>query len=259
MFEERNEKETLSKTGKTLQLMKLYGVTLDLDGVKVSTSYGAVKKYNLDFGLKYGLIKSVRDLRGYYTMSEWLVQIGKKHPGTIEDPMQTAIDIWNDGDNLRNAPTELGVVPLINLFNNHYVDWKDLTARPGDKRIDTEIWLEKKLKVEKEEVKKKLNIQEGLDIQSNYKRNRAREIGMLFHFEDSVNHAENIAELGVITGLVIQPWNEGYVPANHLIIKPYKYEGRPEIIRTFLSICDFVNENEDVVKKLVSSHNVVSS
>ena len=249
------ELEPQTKTARTLWLMKNYGVSFDLDGVIAYTSQGSIKRYNGKWGLKYGLLKSTQDLNHYFAMTDWLTEIKSKYPDAIDDPMQEAILIWNDEGIQRNAPLEQGIIALLRLMYVHQINPYELTSRPFNTKDATEYWLRTKFS-RFGDLTDRLHMQSGSNLNPEFKADRAEKLGVLFHFEDSGLHAEKIAERGIIVGLVHQPWNQDYFPTNPLIVRPTKYQGRSEIIRTFLTINDFVAEKPDIIDKLIESHNL---
>src|SRR3989344_10390 len=253
--------ENYSKTKKTLELMKRYGVLFDLDGVKVASSYGAVKIYNLKWGMRFGLVKSVEEHVSYYAMTGWLKTIKGNNDGLIDDPLKEASDIWNDEENLKNSPTELGILPLMRLMYDYGIDPHDATSRPKSTKEVTEYWIRTKFAMFGD-LTGNLHFQEGMLPNMMHKAEVIKELKIPFIFEDHGEHAEKEAEAGAIVGLVLKPWSRNYIPKSELIVKPTKYQGRDEIIRTFLSVCDFVDGNPGLVVKVIDdlvehrSHNI---
>ena len=172
------EREPISKTGKLLDLMRIYGVSFDLDGVKVLTSPGAIKIYNKKWGIPYGLVKYHGDLSDYFSMTQWLTEINSLHRGKIQDPMHEAVSIWNNEENLRTAPVESGVISLLKLMYNHKVDPYDITSRPVSTKQTTEEWINNKLGVFGD-LTNRLNMQEGENLNPEFKADRAELLKIL--------------------------------------------------------------------------------
>jgi hypothetical protein len=192
--------------------------------------------YNDRYGKRYNFVRYTNDLVGYWTMQDWLKEIKDKNLKELQqlDSYSEAISIWNNDDVQRHCGPEPGAWALNLFLARHGIIPYKITSRPSTSRKNTYYWYKNNFPWIPEEY---IFVQKGEVPDPDFKRDKIRELGVLFHLDDSVEHALKIAGLGVWVGLVPKPWNEGFVTPNGLrIVTVKQYDKRPGIIRTFLSL-----------------------
>lgn len=136
---------------------------------------------------------------------------------------------------------ELSQYFLENKINAHRITSRSstLNTTTHDWYKDNMPWFDRSL----------LHIQsDGDSIKSSFKVDKICELGVNFHFEDSVEHAQEItAKSNTIIILVPQPWNEDFIPEEgSKIIKTAssQYQFLPKLIRVYMNLANIIHKFE---------------
>ncbi len=189
------------------EVLKTRGISTDIDSTELATEMTAIADFNAVHGTEYRL-EDLRESR--YAMVEW----SKDLPG-VKDPLKHAIGYWNNPVTLPYLPPTPGSQILFRYLHEQKISVQRVTARPGFTARATKLWYRFNAPWVDESL---IHVQEGENINSQFKYDKiAKELKVGYHLEDAVEEAEIIAELGIIVGLVPQPWNEGYEPVSKRI------------------------------------------
>lgn len=182
------------------ELLKGKKISFDVDGVKVDTAALAVKLYNKRFNDN----KKKSDLAEFYIITNWIKAFIRNETKATEE----AIRIWNDEIVLSKSKPVQGASMVSRLLaDSKSVDVHYITSRPGFTRKITLDWFAKWLPWVSGSTIHISKIVDGL--QSDFKVETIRNLGIDIHFEDSIEHAEKIVAKvpSVKVILVRQPWN----------------------------------------------------
>jgi hypothetical protein len=216
-------------------------ISFDIDGVDAWSDYEGMNVYNKRYGIGYDQVKYTQDLVGYWTMTDWLENLNNKyiHDQSF-DAVEEAISIWNDESVQKGSKPEHGAMALNLFLANHGIVPYKITSRPSISKENTYYWYRKYFPwIPKDHI----FVQDGDFPDSDFKKEMIIKLGVKFHLDDSVEHALKIAESGVWVGLVPKPWNKGFIaPAGLSIAAVKDWDGRPAIIKAFLSLRDIYVE-----------------
>ncbi len=173
--------------------------SFDIDGVVADTAGSAIKTFNKIFNQN----KVVSDLKSFFIIYDWVFEILKKE----ELAQSQTVEIWNNPEGLFLAKPVNGAVGVIRKLYNVGAEVRFITSRPNSVRGITIDWFKKWLPwVLEDEIHISLQ-SEGL--QRSFKKAEIIKIAPKVHFDDSIEHANDIAgrlpDTKVI--LVRQPWN----------------------------------------------------
>lgn len=181
-------------------------------------------------------------------MAEWFDELKRRFPEEIVgDSLELAKSMWNHADVQLESRPELAALALSKFLANYGIYPLRITSRPSESKINTINWYKKYLPWVPSD---KILVRDDDNASTDFKHNTVAGYGIGFHLDDSIEHSQQVASLGVWVGLVDQEWNEYYLPEpGSRIIRARGYLGRPAIIRTFLSLRDaYIAENYSVAQ-----------
>jgi hypothetical protein len=222
---------------RTVEVLRFYGVTWDIDGVDVNNGRLSVDEYNRLHGRKIKRPRAFDEAKHYWILVDWI-----SHDPSVSDPRLAAINIFNSQFVMENAPMVPGTRTVSEFLARRGIIPPRVTARPGARTRDwTYAWYRKMYRSNFD-----LNLIHMSDtdkVDPEFKRRRILKLGRRFHFDDSYEEAERLAADGITVALVPQPWNEDYIPTNPNIITAKGYPSRYRMVRAFLSLAEKITQS----------------
>ena len=183
------------------ELLKDAGpISFDIDGVIVFSVEKALEKTNKKLKANYKLT----DIDEPYAMQGWM-----KADPTIKEPIREDFELWHSESVLAHASIVPGADIVCRLMaklnHEHYF----ITSRPAFVKPFTHYWFEHGIPwVKPQQI---LMQKEGQEVSSDFKTDRIKEMGITFHFEDTLEHAVKIVERTKATVIVVRhKWTDRY-------------------------------------------------
>jgi uncharacterized HAD superfamily protein len=230
---------------KTTEILKLMGVSTDIDGVEVASALLSIKELNRLSGFAKKNPKTIDDVKYYGIMIEWLDE-----DPDIDDPLVAATSIWNSKYVMETAGRVQGYAAVLKFLERRDIVPYRITSRPGFTRQWTKNWFRRQYGEGFD--MNLIRIQgEGADeIDPRFKADEIKRLGIGFHFEDSYENAEEIIiNTDATVVLVPQRWNQDYKPTDpKRIIKPEKYKNRTPMVQAFLALAESITNQHNVAQ-----------
>ena len=227
------EERIIKKLERLNEKLRGINVATDIDNTEVATSAGGILLVNRRFGTNFTLDDLTYDFA--------IVDLIRRYLSEVKDPRRLATDIWNSGENLRNASPTPGALIISKFLSENGVDHiHRITSRPGNKRKETISWYKAKMPwVDKSLI----HIQpDGDEVNTRFKVDQIGELGIDLFFEDAVEHAEKIAaETKATTVLVPQRWNENCKSrvGDRIVVVPDQFcKTQPAFVRAYLYMAE---------------------
>lgn len=206
------DNEIINRLGWINNILKNSSVSFDIDGVEVLSGQSVIDEVNKQKGTSY----SIDDLKTHWG----LIELFKSNHPEVKDPRGYAVELWNDPSVLGRSGPVQGTWLLAHYLHKQGIDnVVRISSRPNRVRDVTVKWYKEKMPwVDSSSI----YIQPGEEIETglSFKIETIKRLGVKLCFEDSVEHAVEIAKLGVTVVLVPQPWNLDYRTSNPKIITP---------------------------------------
>jgi len=199
---------------KTIKSATVY--SFDIDGVIVDTASRAIKHFNK----KYRKTKKVTDLKSFFIIYDWLFEILDDK----ESAMDAMVKLWNDPEVLTKSLPIKGALELTKSLHRQGSTVHYITSRPNTTKDITRAWFKKWLPWVNQDL---IHISPSGDgLQRSFKAEMIKSLRPDVHFEDSIEHAQDITRLLPETKVILvrQPWN--YTIAETLPISVIIPEGR---------------------------------
>ena len=222
---------------RTIEVLRRDGVTMDIDGVDAETGHLSIREFNHLHGFKIRSPKTYEEAKRYWILVDWIRQ-----DESVEDPLIAAVNIWNSELVMENADLVPGVQAVTRYLARRDIFPPRVTSRPGARTREwTHNWYRKRYGPSFD--MGLIRMSDTYKSDPEFKKSEIARLGTGYHFEDSYEDAEKIAETGVMVVLVPQPWNLDYQPTNPNIIKVRGYPFRFKMVRAFLALAERITYN----------------
>lgn len=229
----------LNKLDAVVKKLKNYVVSFDIDGVEVNSASAFVKKFNKQYKTHY----KVNDLETYWSFVEW---VQKAEPEN-QNFRQAAMDFWNAADVNLPAPPVAGAWLMGQYLHQNGVKIHRISSRPGHVIGMTKAWYQEKMPWVDLNL---IHIEEGSPTirekceMGSYKVRMIKELGIQFHFDDSLDEAVKIVkETDANVVLVPQPWNlvsPTSLSPKIILLKKNENSGIPKLVSVFLNLFNYL-------------------
>lgn len=187
---------TQSQLSITESWLKQNGLGTDIDSTEVDSATTALGLFNLMLDQN----RSVDELHDRYLMVKWIEDLR-----ITEDPLNEAINYWNNIENVPYYEANPGAYRLYRYLHLSGIDIPRVTSRPSRAHSATIEWYRRNSPwvVQKDLV----HMTEKDEVDPKFKAEKIKSLHLGAFFEDAFEEAEVFAKNGVLVTIVPQRWN----------------------------------------------------